>query len=267
MKRVATALASAVFLSSLLLLVPRIAPASPPEGHETSQSCCDVHWGYSGPDGPEHWADLSPCYAACKDGGEQSPTELTHSVFANLPKLEPHYARKVTVGVVNNGHTVQAAVPAGSTLAIGDNKFELQQLHFHAKSEHRLDDKPAPMEMHLVHKGAGGRAAVVGVLIVEGPANPELEKIWKQLDQYGRTPTPVADVDIMALLPGDYKSFRYGGSLTTPVCGQGVQWNVLKTPIKASADQIARFAKLFAPAGNARPLQPLNGRTVERDFQ
>ena len=89
----------------------------------------------------------------------------------------------------------------------------------------------------------------------------------RQLDQYGRTPTPVADVDIMALLPGDYKSFRYAGSLTTPVCGQGVQWNVLKTPIKASAEQIAKFAKLFAPAGNARPLQPLNGRTVERDFQ
>lgn len=264
MKRVATAVASAVFLSSLLLLVPRIAqPASDPEGN-----CCTVHWGYSGHDGPEHWAELSPCYAACKDGGEQSPTDLTHAVFANLPKLEPHYARKVTVGVVNNGHTVQAAVPAGSTLTIGDNKFNLEQFHFHAHSEHHLDGKPAPMEMHLVQKGANGRTAVVGVFIVEGPAaNPELEKIWKKLDQYGPTPTPVADVDIMGLLPGDYKSFRYSGSLTTPGCGQGVQWNVLKTPIKASAEQIAKFAKLFAPAGNARPLQPLDGRTVARDFQ
>jgi carbonic anhydrase len=36
---------------------------------------------------------------------------------------------------------------------------------------------------------------------------------------------------------------------------------VLKTPTKVSEAQIAAFAKLYAM--NARPTQPLNGRTVE----
>jgi len=39
-----------------------------------------------------------------------------------------------------------------------------------------------------------------------------------------------------------------------------VQWAVLKQPISASAEQIARFAALFP--NNARPVQPLNGRKL-----
>lgn len=256
MKHVASA---AVLVLSLLAVSCASAP-----------SCCDAHWSYAGPDGPAHWGELSPCYAACKDGGEQSPTDLSHAVFAELPKLEPMYAQSATVAVVNNGHTIEAEVPPGSTLTIGENKFDLERFHFHTQSEHRLNGQQKPLEIHLVHKGAGGRTAVVGVFIVEDPQNrenPELAKIWKKLDEYGSKPTPVPGVDVMALLPARYASFRYAGSLTTPACGQGLQWNVLATPITASRDQIAKFAKLFAPAGNSRPLQPLNGRTVERDFQ
>ncbi|TNF81432.1 MAG: hypothetical protein EP299_02145 [Acidobacteria bacterium] len=35
----------------------------------------EVHWGYEGEEGPEHWADLSPDFAACGQGVEQSPIE------------------------------------------------------------------------------------------------------------------------------------------------------------------------------------------------
>jgi len=118
-----------------------------------------------------------------------------------------------------------------------------------------------------VHKGAGGRTAAVGVFIVEGPANPALAKIWERLEEYGKDRIPVAGINIMALLPGNYASFRYAGSLTTPACGQGLQWNVLAKPITASAEQIKKLEELFKPYGNSRPPQPLNGRTVERDFQ
>ncbi len=34
------------------------------------------HWSYSGPDGPEHWGDLDPSFAACKDGQRQSPIDI-----------------------------------------------------------------------------------------------------------------------------------------------------------------------------------------------
>jgi carbonic anhydrase len=50
------------------------------------------------------------------------------------------------------------------------------------------------------------------------------------------------------------------GSLTTPPCTENVTWYVLKTPIQLSADEIARFARLYPM--NARPVQPLNGRDL-----
>lgn len=260
---------SAVVVLSLSLLAASCAGTAP--------SCDNVHWSYEGSTGPDHWADIAPpCFAECRDGREQSPTDLSRTVFdPGLPQLEPSYASDATVEVVNNGHTIKAYVPAGSKLTIGSNEFELEEFHFHTRSEHRLPDgqpglgRQTPLEMHLVHKGPGGTAAV-GVFIVEDPQdreNPELAKIWRNLEGYGPGRTPVSDVDIMALLPSRRSSFRYAGSLTTPACGQGLQWSVLVTPITASKEQIARFARLFAPAGNSRPLQPLNGRTVKRDFQ
>jgi carbonic anhydrase len=40
-----------------------------------------------------------------------------------------------------------------------------------------------------------------------------------------------------------------------------VRWQVLKQPVELSPQQIAAFHKLYKM--NARPVQPLNGRTVE----
>lgn len=38
-----------------------------------------VHWSYSGPTGPEHWAELSPEFAACGIGLNQSPVDITNT--------------------------------------------------------------------------------------------------------------------------------------------------------------------------------------------
>lgn len=57
---------------------------------------------------------------------------------------------------------------------------------------------------------------------------------------------------------GDY--YHFMGSLTTPGCGEGVKWIVLKDPIEASPAQVQQFRSVFAK--NARPVQSLNGRDV-----
>ena len=67
-------------------------------------------------------------------------------------------------------------------------------------------------------------------------------------------------IDPSRLLPAERAYFTYAGSLTTPPCTEGVRWLVLKSPTFVSAEEIARFAKLYP--GNARPVQPLNGREV-----
>ena len=62
----------------------------------------------------------------------------------------------------------------------------------------------------------------------------------------------------LQLLPTNHDRYRYEGSLTTPACGEMVHWNVLKTPMTASAEQIKAVGALFS--NNARPVLPLNRR-------
>ena len=59
--------------------------------------------------------------------------------------------------------------------------------------------------------------------------------------------------------PKDY--YRFGGSLTTPPCTEGVVWLIMKTTMTVSQQQINAF-KAVMGANNNRPVQPLNGRMV-----
>jgi len=45
-------------------------------GDDSAASGHAVHWSYAGAEGPEHWGDLSPAFAACKSGRMQSPSIL-----------------------------------------------------------------------------------------------------------------------------------------------------------------------------------------------
>jgi carbonic anhydrase len=118
------------------------------------------------------------------------------------------------------------------------------------------------MEMHLVHKDASGKLAVIGVMIREGQAHPELAVLWQHLPKSPGRSEAVANVNVNAsqLMPKSLASYRYSGSLTTPPCSEGVAWFVLQEPIEASADQIAAFRKVIN--GNNRPTRPLNGRVI-----
>ena len=44
-------------------------------------------WSYEGERGPEHWGDLDPEYAPCKDGHAQSPIDIRETEKADLPAL------------------------------------------------------------------------------------------------------------------------------------------------------------------------------------
>jgi carbonic anhydrase len=230
-------------------------------------------FGYSDTNGPEDWCGISTNYQLCCDGKQQSPINiipLTAKYDAALPALKFAFPQPVTLTVVNNGHSVQANVPAGGgTLDQSSTVFNLQQFHFHTRSEHALNGFHAPIEMHLVHKDATGATAVVGVFIVAGAANEELQKIWSNLPDTENEQITVNTFDLGKLLPTALTSYRYQGSLTTPPCTEQVSWTLLSTPITMSPQQIAQFTKLFSgaefPQGNARPVQPIEGRVVSTD--
>jgi carbonic anhydrase len=113
-----------------------------------------------------------------------------------------------------------------------------------------------------VHQGPDVGLAVVAVLLDEGPANPAVARVFDAMRRAeGGKKAPAAAFDAADPLPADRGSYRDVGSLTTPPCGEGVQWQVLKQHGHVSKAEIAALRKLYPM--NARPVQPLDGRVVE----
>jgi carbonic anhydrase len=240
---------------------PTIRAVKPPAGA--------AHWDYE-TDGPATWGSLSPDFAACGAGRKQSPIDLTGAKPAKLTQLltsfQPAELRVVhhehMADVVNTGHSVQVNAAGTDTVTVGDERYVLLQYHFHSPSEHRVDGRSFPAEMHMVHKAADGRLAVIGVLIEEGAANPAFAAIGANLPKAKgeENHLPHVTVDADDLLPASRMSYRYSGSLTTPPCSEDVTWIVMATPITASAEQIAALRRVLT--ANNRPVQPLNGRPL-----
>ena len=239
-----------------------------PAAHITHGSSNAAHkpsghaWGYKGAEGPAHWGELKAGYQLCETGREQSPINIPAATTTGLPALRFDY-RSSPLKIVNNGHTIQVNYAPGSRITLGGKSYELLQFHFHTPSENQLNGKSYPMEGHLVHRAADGELAVVGVFMTRGAENPFIETLWSHMPEHeAEVSVPEIQVEAIELLPeNQVHRYSFAGSLTTPPCTEGVRWTVLHQPIELSAAQIARFTKLFP--NNARPVQPLNQRTVQ----
>jgi carbonic anhydrase len=242
-----------------------------------------LHFTYSGANGPANWSKLSPDFAACQAGKNQSPIDISGAQDVDLPALDLEYSTLAQT-FVNNGHAVQANYAAGSTLAddfheLAPNRahvsyaagstighlgstYELKQFHFHSPSEHQRDGKNLPAEIHFVHADPSGHLAVVGVFVTEGAAHPTIAQLWQDLPgDEGESNDLDGSISAADLLPAS-KDYRfYQGSLTTPPCSEGVRWLVMKESITMSADQIAALKKAIG-FDNNRPVQPLNSRVI-----
>jgi carbonic anhydrase len=216
------------------------------------------HWTYAE---QANWGALSADNAACSAGEAQSPIDLTDTLSAgDLPDL----AIALPGGegaLINNGHTLQFTTAPGPWMTIGADAYTLDQFHFHAPSEHSVDGRRYPAEIHFVHRNEAGGLAVVGVFIEPGEENPALAQLLASLPSgEGEAAATRIDIEPSTLLPNDRLYFAYAGSLTTPPCSEGVRWNVLRTPITASEAQID--ALTLALGATARDVQPLHQRQV-----
>jgi carbonic anhydrase len=244
---------------------PSTRPSAPPAGAPS--------WHYEGNEGPANWGKLSPAFAACGEGRNQSPIDISKPASGKTAAVRLAFApaelrvvhHEHLADGINNGHTIQVNYAGADTLRLGDDAYQLVQYHFHAPSEHTVEGTHFPMEMHMVHKASDGRLAVVGVLIRDGAHNKAFDPVWSNLPaQKGvETHYPAVTVDVDALLPKVRNTYRYDGSLTTPPCSEGVKWLVMTTPIELSTAQIGAFTRLVS--GNNRPVQALNGRAVVAD--
>lgn len=222
-----------------------------------------AEWGYEGAGGPENWGRLNADYAACETGSNQSPINLAGATRTDLP--DPEFSYQPTPASIENlGHTLQVNYAPGSFMTVGDARYELAQFHFHTPSEHRLEGKEFPAELHLVHRGANGELAVVGVMIEPGSENTTLAPLLNQLPaNKGEKREASGQLSAEQLLPKERQHFLYPGSLTTPPCTEGVTWMVMDEPIQMSAAQIASLRSTINTSN--RPVQPLGSRELRRD--
>lgn len=163
--------------------------------------------------------------------------------------------------VFDTGHAIQVEAAPGGALTMGGKTYELLQFHVHQPSEHLLNGRRLPLEIHFVHAAPDGTLGVVGVFAEAGAANPALQTVIDAAKAAAPT-SARPTLDLNGLLPAGRDYFRYEGSLTTPPCSETVDWAVLAEPITVSENQIEAFAGLHP--GNTRPPQPLNRRFLLR---
>ncbi|NCN95225.1 MAG: carbonic anhydrase family protein [Bdellovibrionales bacterium] len=240
---------------------PQETQPEPPQDHSHIQTSHEAHWSYEGETGPENWGDLKPEYSLCKTGQNQSPIDLVFKKPQTGRDIKTSF-KNSAVKIIDNGHTIQVNFEPGNSIEIEGEKFNLLQAHFHSSSEHAIAGNLLPMEMHLVHKSDAGDLAVLGVILIEGASHPILESIWQSIPiQKGMEKEVSFTINPEDLIPRTRTYYNYSGSLTTPPCSEGVNWNVFNTPVTISTEQIMAFRSLY-PSNN-RPLQPLgNRRTV-----
>jgi len=253
------------------LATPASESTTPPAHSATTEhESGPAHWSYEEQDGPAKWAALSSDYLTCASGHEQSPIDIAATTTVDQVQIARDYQHaelkiirhEHVADIIDNGHTIQINYDEGSNLQVGDASYELQQYHFHAPSEHTINGRQFPMEMHLVHQSEDGALAVLGVVIEEGAYNAAFEPVWANLPNEPGEQAHLEHLSINVddLLPAGQNTYRYRGSLTTPPCSEGVSWLVSVDSIALSKQQIEAFTTIFQ--GNNRPVQPLYARAV-----
>lgn len=240
------------------------------------------------------------------NGRRQSPINIvSHSYTKTTPSLEDfNFAgfddTTAMSKLVNTGKIVKVVFKAGRLSVSGgglSGVYDSLQFHFHwgnlssgPGSEHTVDGKRYPMELHIVNakriyngnltkvfQDSEGLAAL-GFFIEVESGSVDQPASWKSLtshlatitekDQY----TKITGLSMNDLISGvNTKSYhRYFGSLTTPTCNEVVVWTVFKDPIKVSRNLIDLFSTTVRVGDSQSPfmtnvyrsVQPLNGRQL-----
>lgn len=221
---------------------------------------CEPKFTYEdGPRGPSHWEGL------CNTGHMQAPINITNPQIVPIPPLPPLQFRyqPADLDIVNdcNKYEIKVRFPDNQWLRVNRKPYRLSEIDFHEPGENTVNGIRPSMGILLVHLSPESTILVIEVPVIEGNENPVIKTLWEHIPKGGKEHV-VKGVRINAtdLLPADHGFYRFPGSLTTPICNEGVQWYLMKHPIEMSKAQIAKYKKYYHDS--ARPLQPLNNRPL-----
>jgi len=233
----------------------------------------------------------------CSTGKHQSPINIETENLdttvcvrrgeeASKPhSINYHYTLGQNLSMVHNGYSLQVAGNLGFVTVGGCNPcdgqgYNVKQFHFHSPSEHTVNNKSYPLELHIVHQKQGSSGLndllFVSILFYVQPEggfpNSFLHNIdWRHLPTTTNAPNRIYGYVDLHLLKEAFRGeyYTYDGSLTTPSCDETVKWFVMKRPLGITKHQAERIQGLFqnnnafaGGKGNNRATQPLNDRKV-----
>ena len=233
----------------------------------------------------------------CVNGnnGRQSPTNIvTADVRENSELIELQLGDDWTTpisGTFKNGGDNQnvqfdPASPANPEVRTTNHlgNYSILQMHMHwgaddqQGSEHTVNGRRYPLELHFVHTKvgetdttAGDYISVIGVF-AQVDDNMPISGVWAQLNvsavQAYKSNISITGFTYRSLLPSSLDYYFYLGSLTTPPCSETVQWFVLKDTITVPGEYLNYLRQIGGDENqtpvvfNFRETQPLGQRTV-----
>ncbi|KAL8501393.1 hypothetical protein ACS0TY_020796 [Phlomoides rotata] len=221
--------------------------------------------------GPAHWAEIHPEWKDCNSGDMQSPIDLLNKrvrIVSHLGTLNRNYY-PANATLINRGHDMMLRwTEDAGHIQINGTRYYLRQCHWHTPSEHTLNGRRFDMEVHLVHQSSDNRTAVIGIMYKIGRHNSFLTKINRELEALTHVQDIEKNVGIIdpeLIKFGSRKYYRYIGSLTVPPCTQNIIWTIVRKVRTVTREQVhlIRSAVHDESEVNARPLQPLNERSIE----
>nr|XP_040032140.1 carbonic anhydrase 4-like isoform X2 [Gasterosteus aculeatus aculeatus] len=268
-------------------------PAVSPPGHSWchEEEACQY--------GPSLWHTMPHSYCGAE---RQSPVDIEAQAAVPDESLGAFSFtnfddKNAIMYIVNTGHSVKCVLKDDTVEVSGGGlqyNYSTLQFHFHwgsrdtNGSEHKVDSKRYPMEMHIVNKRKDltldealetpNGLAVLGFFIEpkagditsseQTNATSDME-VWRKLTSYVSAVENISsdfmdEISIDDLL-GDVNRveyYRYAGSLTTPSCNEAVAWTVFKESVKVDKDLMMLFPANTNYSSVFRPTQPLHDRIV-----
>uniref|UniRef100_A0A3P8NYW0 Carbonic anhydrase n=1 Tax=Astatotilapia calliptera TaxID=8154 RepID=A0A3P8NYW0_ASTCA len=230
---------------------------------------------------PHHCADTPPSWQLLPgshcSSTHQSPINIDKNNAVPDSHLDAfvfkHFDNNHAIKyITNTGHSMKCVLVENLVEESGGglgHDYTILQFHFHwgdtsdtsEGSEHTVDSKRYPMEMHIVSKRkdltldealqAPDGLAMLGVFIEVKPGEVKLltvvyillENLTSYLSKIHNISTTVMvtyEISIDDLLGNvnrhDY--YRYSGSLTTPLCNQAVVWTVFKESVNVDLNLV-----------------------------
>ncbi len=235
----------------------------------------------------------------CASGKRQSPIDIKTSSISNdadgpligldFSQYYKNYAMKQFY-MTNNGHSITLSnfisetgfEPIFNWPGRENGVYKLEQVHFHwgpddkSGSEHKIDGKAYPIEMHLVHYRSSQSVhgysnfadaasstrpdalAVIGVFLT--PDNGNLSQSFLHTAVYNLESVPNSgdttvvicvnlNLNLGEPLETALDAYHYMGSLTTPGCNEVVAWLVLKNVVKITRRDVEAFRRAVKEEG------------------